>query len=477
MSIKNINRKKDYNINNKSLLVSTDTSGWIRSPYWLTLPDISNEDAIVFLVRVDDHKMNHMAFRCQGAYTVDWGDGTTDNYTSNTSALHTYDYSSISNTNETELGYRQVIIKITPQAGQSLTTFNGDIAPITGSLYITQKLLEAVINCSAMNSLRFGGNKRSSYLESVIISSIANTTMTNLSSTFYNCSSLQHIVMPAYFPNVNNISYMFYGCQNLKKIPNFSTGVITVAVYAFASCHNITSVPRIDYSGCTNFALLFNSCHSLQEIPPMGDTSNVLSFQQMFQGCGALKEVPEMDTSSGTNFLYTFLSCGQLTEINIDTSSATDLRATFQNCVSLKKVPNFSIDSVTQGASFINNPFYVCYGLQEIPPLNFANTTTCGVLFTNAVDLQKIEIQNAGNLTSIPNNFISGMRSLARFIAPGLAVTINLSSCYFSSEALNEIYTNLASGVSGKTITVTGNYGVTGDDPSIATNKGWTVVG
>ena len=41
---------------------------------------------------------------------------------------------------------------------------------------------------------------------------------------------------------------------------------------------------------------------------------------------------------------------------------------------------------------------------------------------------------------------------------------------------LNEIYSNLET-VTGKTITVTGNYGTASDNPSIATAKGWTVTG
>ena len=43
--------------------------------------------------------------------------------------------------------------------------------------------------------------------------------------------------------------------------------------------------------------------------------------------------------------------------------------------------------------------------------------------------------------------------------------------------ALDAIYTNLASGVTAQTITVTGNWGVATDTPSIATAKGWTVTG
>jgi len=35
----------------------------------------------------------------------------------------------------------------------------------------------------------------------------------------------------------------------------------------------------------------------------------------------------------------------------------------------------------------------------------------------------------------------------------------------------------IASIITGRTITVTGNYGTAGDTTSIATNKGWTVTG
>jgi hypothetical protein len=54
---------------------------------------------------------------------------------------------------------------------------------------------------------------------------------------------------------------------------------------------------------------------------------------------------------------------------------------------------------------------------------------------------------------------------------------LGFNGCNFSSASLNYIYQSLATNGSGKTINVTDNYGVTGDDPTIATNKGWTVTG
>jgi hypothetical protein len=66
--------------------------------------------------------------------------------------------------------------------------------------------------------------------------------------------------------------------------------------------------------------------------------------------------------------------------------------------------------------------------------------------------------------------------SLARIEASDFSFTFFLGNCKLSAAALDEIYTNLPS-ATGQTITVSGNYGITGDDPTIATAKGWTVTG
>ncbi len=57
-----------------------------------------------------------------------------------------------------------------------------------------------------------------------------------------------------------------------------------------------------------------------------------------------------------------------------------------------------------------------------------------------------------------------------------LRFTFSVANAKMSATALNEMYSILPT-VTGQTVTVTGNYGVSGDDPTIATVKGWTVVG
>ena len=80
--------------------------------------------------------------------------------------------------------------------------------------------------------------------------------------------------------------------------------------------------------------------------------------------------------------------------------------------------------------------------------------------------------------TSITTTFHGNYR-LRRMKATGINQSFNLADCELSSSGLNEVYTNLAdlTGLSGKTITVSRNPGVSYDTPTIATNKNWTVTG
>jgi hypothetical protein len=95
--------------------------------------------------------------------------------------------------------------------------------------------------------------------------------------------------------------------------------------------------------------------------------------------------------------------------------------------------------------------FQLCKALSYIPKLNFGSVTTTTNMFLDAKTIGKIEMTPP-------------------------AVSFSVAYMNLSATALNEIYTNLPTAV-GQTITVTGNYGVSGDDPSIAVGKGWTVTG
>ena len=55
---------------------------------------LETEQKIVLLHRVDLDS-NYVAFTISGAYTVDWGDGTVDNWAAGATALHEYNYNNV----------------------------------------------------------------------------------------------------------------------------------------------------------------------------------------------------------------------------------------------------------------------------------------------------------------------------------------------------------------------------------------------
>ena len=82
----------------------------------------------------------------------------------------------------------------------------------------------------------------------------------------------------------------------------------------------------------------------------------------------------------------------------------------------------------------------------------------------------------AGTSASSYVNMFVNCLSLADAPLVGVKFSINVSGGKLSAAALNALYSNLAT-VTSQTITVSGNWGAAGDDPTIATAKGWTVTG
>ena len=136
----------------------------------------------------------------------------------------------------------------------------------------------------------------------------------------------------------------------------------------------------------------------------------------------------------------------------------------FQNCYSLKHIPVFNITLARDNTTVsYGNMFNNARNLSEIPAFDFSGST------------------GSNNTTSL-NNVFSGTLTLRRIRATGFAQSLTLPNPnMMGASALDELYTNLAvvgaSGAGAKTITVTGSLGTAGDNPSIATAKGWTVTG
>jgi hypothetical protein len=121
--------------------------------------------------------------------------------------------------------------------------------------------------------------------------------------------------------------------------------------------------------------------------------------------------------------------------------------------------------------------FSGCSSLQQIPLLNTAACTNFSFLFNNCLTLAQAPLLNTAAGTTFTNMFSTSTASLTEGALSGTTRGISYANQKLSAAALDRIYTALGTAAGAQTITVTGNYGVTGDDPTIATAKGWTVTG
>jgi len=435
-------------ISSNSIYVN-EILGWSRPSDWLaiTAPE-ANEQKFVGLLAVHNDDSNYVALLAQGNYTVDWGDGSPlENYTTNTKASHKYTYSSISASTLTSRGYKQVIVTVTPQAGQNLTSINlqqtftrtnlttsGQI-PWLDIAIAGPNLTSIVLTGSTSPTFRMGWLERVRIISSAL-TSYANlfawcmvlkhvefttsSTISNTSGMFYGCKAIETI--PLFnTSSVTTMSNMFEGCYLLKTIPLLNMQSVTIAQEMFALCSNLNNLPNITTSSLTNAYQMFSGCSSLESVP-LFNTSSVTTMGYMFDGCKSLKNVPLFNTTLVTSMTRMFTNCSSLESVPLfNTQSVTTMSGMFQGCNSLKTVPLFNTQSVTsmsdmffschslksvplfstQSVTDMSDMFNSCYSLESVPLFNTQSVTTMSGMFQDCVSLESVPLFNTQSVTSM----------------------------------------------------------------------------
>lgn len=219
---------------------------------------------------------------------------------------------------------------------------------------------------------------------------------------------------------------------------------------------------------------LFYDCYALQSVS-IKDTSNVTNFSSMHYNNYALRKVPQYNYIKATTLQSMFQNCYSIKELpNFNTTTAlTNLSSTFQSCSNLKAAPTFDN---TSKVTNIGSMFYSCKSLTTSYPYVFGNILAgnFGNVFSYCESLQICpNITTSNNYTS-NTNFLTNNFSLKRMLMP-LRFTFSVANAKMSANALNEMFSILPT-VTGQTVTITGNYGASTCDTSIATARGWTVI-
>ena len=450
---------------------SSSTPSWTRPTDWLTMPTPGAQE-VIGLMAVYDDGANYVAIQCTGAYTVDWGDGTTTNYANNTVASYQHTFAALSAGTLTSKGFRQALVRITPQSGQNLTSvaFNIQNATLAKNGFAVGWLDFDIRTPNALPT--FGGSGtvvRYARLEKVTIRQMSTTNPSNLFNNLYSLKSVY--IEPTETTGCTSFLNMFLNCHSLEEVNLFDTSTGTNASAMFQNCYNLQSVPSFNFSATTNVALLFNNCYSLTTAPAfiMGTDCT-----QMFTGCSSLVTVGLMTTTNVTNFTSIFNSCYSLETIPlINTSAGTNFTSMFANCNSLMEVPLLNLVAATNLTGMFNGAQSIMY----LPAFNTANVTTLSSTFNNCLNLRELPALSLPVCT-VFTSWLGSSSTLSKSGVINPTRGHSYSGMSLSQANIVTIFNNLGTASGAQTITVSSNpgyAGLTAGERLIATLKGWTI--
>ena len=429
------------------------TTAWVRDIDWPANP-VPAAEGFSGLYAVYDNASNFVALSAAGNFTVNWGDGTGNtNVSSGVQA-------------ETNIVYANVSGNPVGTSSAVACTFTdaGDVVNLTAHGWqngqvVNFAVITSTTGISTFTKYYIVNRAADTFQVSTTIGGGAVALTTDGSGTvFVPLHKVAVITVVGNGGTLTNITIQKKHSQSglsthsapWLDIAINGANLTTLNISASSRTINIYDLEVFQLSGgtITDFSNMFNSCYSLASVPLL-NTAAGTNFSYMFGFCRALTSVPLLNTAAGTDFSNMFYSCSSLASVPLlNTAAGTNLSYMFGNCSSLASVPL----------------------------LNTAAGTNFSYMFYSCSSLASIHLLNTAAGTDFSNMFYS-CTSLAKAALSGTTRAISYSGCKLSAAELNEIYTNLGTAAGAQTITVTGNYGVTGDTPTIATGKGWTVTG
>ena len=477
-----------------STTATASTITYTRPADWLTMPTPGVQE-VIGLMAVYDDGGNYVALQCQGNYTVDWGDGTITNYASNAVASYQHTFSSLSSSTLTSKGFRQALVRITPQSGQNLTLVSFGVAHATLAKSYSPGWLDFDIRTPNASVTWSGGVNTIRYarLEKIVIRELGVQNPQNLFTSMFNLRSVY--IEPSEMTGRTLFNNMFQNCYSLVEVNKFDTSTGLNFTSCFAACYSLKTVPDFNLSSSTNVTSMFDSCYSLTITPTLTlgtsaaslfpnctglveatamSASNVTDTTSMFFNCQALKTVALFDTGKVTNFTTMFSTCRALTSIPLfNTALVTNFTSTFASCNALTEIPLLN----TASASNMTGMFNGAQDLMYLPALNTSNVTTLNQTFNNCTNLRELPALNLP-LCTVFSTWLGANTTLSKSGIINATRGHSYSGMSLSQPNIVTIFTNLGTASGAQTITVTANPGTAALTPGeklIATSKGWTI--
>jgi len=436
---------------------------WVRNPAWPAIPTVlASEQKIVGLYAVwpgdgVGNGANFFAFNGQGAYTINFGDGTITNFPGNTQANHEFNFNNAALAGTNKPVTFTASTNTVNLAGHG---FNAGTALPFYSIVTTTGLIEGrryyVVNPTAnafQVSATFGGapvtltNDGSATLLPYKIAIVTITPQAGQNLTVINLQAKHNQTgLQAYttgwldfaisVPNVTGANYTLGGTavghRLLERVNVVACGVLTNMANMYSNTPSLRSVSAFP-SGISEVTTLASHYLSsgLKNFPLfLGSAAKVQTTAQMCNGCFNADEFPALPGSIAA-----------LTTANLMYAGTN-----------AKRIPPFP--SSTAGITNINGLVQSMPNLQELPAINMAGASSTG------------------------NGSLTGGQpapSLKRMRISGMRFSFSVANCQLSAAATNEIFEGLPTVATAQTITVSGNPNA-GFTASIATAKNWVVV-
>lgn len=490
------------------------TTTWSRDEEWLILPNINEgEQKFCGLVGVfrgqtgytgSTGDAQYVAFTMTGNFIVDWGNGITQSFTSGTRAQYAYRYDDLPESTTTSYDMRQVIIQAYPAPGATFTTLDFQQNPtrLDGVTFNTTfgvgynpGWLDVKFGSPHMTSFLLGRNNNANmiYPSSMAqVEIVGDTSITSVGQFMGFCYGLRKIIGQKWTRKATSAgSLIRYGGGPLSHVDAFDLSLCTNFSNLFAETGLIVA-PFIDTRSGTNFSNFFFNA-PIRLLPPL-NSSNVTTFAG-FMYNAYCRYLPMMDTTKVTTFFDGLYVYSLLRFPDWDTSKA-NFHWTLGNCRNLKSLGRLNTSASTQFGRFLryntrlwdldqidtssltseSSEFWPSSYDRFIPQsLNTSKLTNFTNLFIGQSTLPFIPLLSGASGTTFANVF-SGCNSLRWGTINGTKISISYANCCLSPTALDDIFNNLASGITSATITITNNWGIAGCSTGIATSKGWTVV-
>lgn len=329
---------------------------WTRPADWLELPVVEGQDKFVGLYAIHEHS-NYCALVAENAFTVDWGDGTVQDYDIGQKAEHEYDYATYDVAGSTlcSRGYKQAIITVTAQAGFSLSKIDLQqlhTVPLANpGYYFTSKFLDIAIRGNVLSTLIISKSSPRVYLLFLEQFSLLENTATALGALLYRCSAL-------------------------KKVSNFYAHSTLSLASTFNECASLIDVCPISAPIATNITALFMNCRSLLEGPSISVPS-AQYLNEIYYGCSALRKTGDIYCPAAYSATGVFQDCLSLTDPGMITLNSALLTGyMFYGCNSLVVGPAYDISNTVNTGSF----YAFCTALSKV---NTIVSTKDGFIISN----------------------------------------------------------------------------------------------